>query len=67
MKHLIKINKNDTLFHFITREHIIEYAKENKIYDYPAEVKKPIKGEPIPEHKENIYLEIIKSSIRFNY
>ena len=55
--------QNDTLFHFITREHIIEYAKENKIYEDPAEVKKPAKGEPIPEHKEISPWELSKAAL----
>ena len=55
--------QNDTLFHFITREHIIEYAKENKIYEDPAKVKKPTKGESIPEYKEIAPWELSKAAL----
>ena len=55
--------QNDKLFHFITRQHIIEYAKENKIYEDPAKVKKPTKGESIPEYKEIAPWELSKAAL----
>lgn len=43
--------QNDTLFHFITRQHIIEYAKENKIYELPNEGYKKYMKKEIQKRK----------------
>ena len=49
----------------ISREEIIQYAKDQKIYVDPAEGKKPAKGEPAPEHKEITSEELAKSASLF--
>ena len=45
----------------LSREEIIQFAKEQKIYIDPAEGKKPNKNEPAPEHKEITAKELAKA------
>ena len=46
--------QNDTVIHFITREHIIEYAKDAKIYVDPSEGKKSTAKDAAPIEKRDI-------------
>ena len=46
----------------ISREEIILYAKEQKIYVDPAEGKKPAKGEPPIDHKPITAQELAKAA-----
>ena len=46
----------------ISREEIIQFAKEQKIYVDPAEGKKPAKGEPPIEHKPITSQELAKAA-----
>ena len=46
----------------ISREEIIQYAKEQKIYVDPAEGKKPAKGEPPIDHKPISSQELAKAA-----
>ena len=46
----------------ISREEIIQFAKDQKIYVDPAEGKKPAKGEPAPEHKPITASELAKAA-----
>ena len=48
-----------------SREEIIQYAKDQKIYVDPAEGKKPAKGEPAPEHKDITPEELAKATLGF--
>jgi hypothetical protein len=54
--------QNNDLFHLITREHIIEYAKSNGIYEDPADANaKKAKDAPLIPHKEISSEELAKS------
>ena len=46
--------QNDNVIHFITREHIIEYAKDAKIYVDPSDGKKPTAKDAAPVEKRDI-------------
>ena len=52
-----KNGTNDPLVHFITREHIIDYAKEAKIYIDPTEGKKQQPKDAPPIEKKDITAE----------
>ena len=61
-EHFYKNLQNNDLYHFITREHIIEYAKSNGIYEDPADANnKKQKDAPVLPHKEISPEELAKS------
>ena len=61
-EYFFKNLQNNELFHLITREHIIEYAKANNIYEDPADANtKKAKDAPVLAHKEITSEELAKS------